>query len=155
MFSEPARGVTPCKSGRFEPGGGTHWMLYEYWVVTGGSGCVLTTNSVIIPNDAPAPFNACQSHAGGKTRGHEAEERRTRTKNMSGLSASLARVMVLFASTTSTSRTWSSAEPQRRDRGPRPPIVACPVQGGQLIYVMSRKGHVRKKKVPPIPTWKH
>jgi hypothetical protein len=89
-------------------------------------------------------------------RGHEVEGRGTRTKNMSGLSASLARVMVLFASTTSTSRTWSSAEPQRRDRGPRPPIVACPVQGGQfihdLIYDVFRKCAC-SEKVPPIPTW--
>ena len=39
---------------------GTHWTLNEYWVKAGGSGCVLTTNSVIIPNDAAAPFSACQ-----------------------------------------------------------------------------------------------
>ena len=39
-------------------------MLYEYWVVTGGSGCVLTINSVMIPNDAAAPFNACQLRGG-------------------------------------------------------------------------------------------
>ena len=77
-------------------------MLYEYWVVTGGSGCVLTTNSVMIPNDAAAPFNACQSRGGVS---HEARGGGTRTKNRSGLRVSLARVMVPFASTTSTSRT--------------------------------------------------
>ena len=101
--------------------GGTHWMLYEYRVVTGGSGCVLNTNSVMIPKDAAAPFSACRAHDGVR---HGAEGRAIRTKNMSGFSASLARVMVPFASTTSTSITWSSAEPQRRDSGPRPPIVA-------------------------------
>ena len=52
--------------------GQTHWILYEYWVVTGGSGCVLTTNSVIL-NDAAAPFDACQSRR-SKMRGRRRGE---------------------------------------------------------------------------------
>ena len=66
--------------------GQTHWIWYEYWVITGGSGCVLTqmhcilyecwvvagsgcvltTNSVMIPNNAAAPFNARQSRRSKK-----------------------------------------------------------------------------------------
>src|SRR5258706_3545164 len=124
MLAEPAGvGVTKSKRWNWVY---RNWTLYEYWVVTDGLGCVLTTNSVIIPKDAAAPFRTCRSHEGVR---HEVEGRETRTKNTSGLRTSLARVMVLFARTTSTSRIWSRAEPQRRDTGPRPPIVACPVQG--------------------------
>ena len=56
--------------------GQTHWILYEYWVLTGGSGCVLTTNSVMIPNDAAAPFDACQSRSKKRARRWEEYARR-------------------------------------------------------------------------------
>ena len=143
MLAESAGvGVTPPKSRRYN-WVERNWMLYEYWVVTDGSGCVLTTNSVIIPKDAAAPFRAYRAHEGVR---HETEGREIRTKNTSGLSTSLARVMVLFARTTSTSRIWSSAEPQRRDGGPRPPIVACPVQGVSRLVRRQERGLLLKER---------
>jgi hypothetical protein len=60
-------------------------MLYEYCVVIGGSGCVRTTNSVMMPNDAPAPFNACPSHeyrVGMGWGGHDTHEEEVRVERL-------------------------------------------------------------------------